>query len=145
MSIETKRREILQMLANGSITAAEAGDLLLQIKADEAETNVPPAPEPPAPPEPIAAEPESVARRPGKKARWLNIRVTDTDSGRDRVSVRIPLSLARFGIRMGARFAPEIEGVDWDEALQELGDGGEQTLIEVNDENDGEHVHIFVS
>jgi hypothetical protein len=144
MSIETKRREILQMLANGSITAAEAGDLLLQIKDEEAEAAAAPAPEPG---EPVAVEPapESVARRPGKKARWLNIRVTDTDSGRDRVSVRIPLSLARFGIRMGARFAPEIDGLDWDEALQELSGGGEQTLIEVNDENDGEHVHIFVS
>jgi len=147
MSIETKRREILQMLANGSITAEEAGDLLVQLKAEEAEVAAPPPPAPPAPEavEPIAAEAEPLAKRPGKKGRWLNIRVTDAESGRARVSVRIPLSLARVGLRMGARFAPEIEGLDWDEALQELSSGGEQTLIEVNDESDGEHVHIFVS
>jgi hypothetical protein len=145
MSIETKRREILQMLANGSITAEEAGDLLVQLKAEETEAAAPPPPPAPKAEEPAAAEGEPLARRPGKKGRWLNIRVTDAESGRDRVSVRIPLSLARIGLRMGARFAPEIEGLDWDEALQELSSGGEQTLIEVNDESDGEHVHIFVS
>jgi len=144
MSTETKRREVLQMLANGSITAAEAGELLLEIKAQDSESEATVAPETH---EPLGAEGEieSPAKGTGKKARWLNVRVTDTDSGRNRVSVRIPLSLARIGLRMGARFSPEIEGIDWDQVLQELSGGGEQTIVEVNDENDGESVRIYLS
>jgi hypothetical protein len=142
MSTETKRREVLQMLANGSITAEEAGDLLLQIKADDAKAVVPEAP---AVPEPIQVEPEAAGTRHGKTARWLNVRVTDTESGRDRVSVRIPLSLARIGLRMGAKFAPEMEGIDWDEVMNELTGAAEQTIVEVNDQDDGELVRIYLS
>jgi hypothetical protein len=142
MSTETKRREVLQMLANGSITAEEAGDLLLQIKAEDAKAVVP---EVPAVPEPIQTEPEAVGVKPGKTARWLNVRVTDTESGRDRVSVRIPLSLARIGLRMGAKFAPEMEGINWDEVVNELTGATEQTIVEVNDQDDGELVRIYLS
>jgi hypothetical protein len=75
----------------------------------------------------------------------LNVRVTDTESGRDRVSVRIPLSLARIGLRMGAKFAPEMEGIDWDEVMNELTGAAEQTIVEVNDQDDGELVRIYLS
>jgi hypothetical protein len=142
MSTETKRREILQMLANGSITAEEAGDLLQQLKAEPAEAAPPAAPEFS---EPLPAEPGELALQPGRKARWLNIRVTDSDSGRNRVSVRIPLSLARIGLRMGAKFAPEMEGIDWDDVVNQLSGSGEQTIVEVNDQDDGESVRIYLS
>jgi hypothetical protein len=143
MSTETKRREILQMLANGSITAAEAGDLLQQLKTEPV-----PAPEGQAASEfsePLPGETEETATERGGKARWLNVRVTDSDTGRNRVSVRIPLSLARIGLRMGAKFAPEMEGIDWDEVLQQLSGSGEQTIVEVNDQDDGESVRIYLS
>lgn len=142
MSTETKRREVLQMLANGSITAEEAGDLLLQIKAEDAKAVGPQAP---AVPEPIQTESEAIGTQPGKPARGLNVRVTDTESGRDRVSVRIPLSLARIGLRMGAKFAPEMEGINWDEIVNELTGTAEQTIVEVNDQDDGELVRIYLS
>jgi hypothetical protein len=139
MSTETKRREILQMLANGSITAEEAGDLLQQLKVEQAQ------PADPESGEPLPAEAEEPAMEPGRKARWLNIRVTDTDSGRNRVSVRIPLSLARIGLRMGAKFAPEMNDIDWDDVLHQLSGSGEQTIVEVNDQDDGESVRIYLS
>lgn len=142
MSTETKRREVLQMLADGSITAGEAGDLLLQINAEQAQPAAPAPPTAPEPPQPESEEPGTLRV---KKARWFNVRVTDTDSGRDRVSLRIPLSVARIGLRMGARFSPEIDGLDWEQLLQELTGNGEQTIVEVNDEDDGEFVRIFVS
>ena len=138
MSAETKRREILQMLAKGSISADEASELLGQLKNEPAA--VPPAPEAPEPPQ--VPEPPSATRG---KPRWLNVRVTDAATQRDKVSVRIPLSLARVGLRMGAKFAPEIEEIEWDDVLSELSATDVGTLVEVQDEEDGEHVRIFIS
>ncbi len=135
MSAETKRREILQMLAQGAISAQEAGQLLEQVQAEEH------ASRPPA----EVAETAGPAVEPGKPARWLNVQVKDAVGGRNKVSVKIPLSLARMGLRMGAKFAPEIDDMDWDEVLSQLSAGGGQTLVEVMDEEDGEFVRVFVS
>lgn len=137
MSGETRRREILQMLAKGSISAAEAVELLDQVNGeqtadssghDESETS--------------KSEETTVS---GEKPRWLNVRVTDTATSRDKVMVRIPLSLARAGLRLGAKFAPEMEELDWDEIVTGLSSGGVGTLVEVQDEEDGELVRVFVS
>jgi hypothetical protein len=133
MSAETKRREILQMLAKGSISADEASELLGQLKNEPA----PETSEPPQTPEPPPA--------PRGKPRWLNVRVTDAATQRNKVSVRIPLSLARVGLRMGAKFAPEIAKVGWDDVLSELSATDVGTLVEVQDEEDGEHVKIYIS
>jgi hypothetical protein len=138
MSADTKRREILQMLAKGSINAAEAVELLDQIKGEQAP--VPPVPE--APEAPVGPEEPAV---PGQKPRWLNVRVTDKATSRDKVMVRIPLSLARIGLRMGAKFAPEVEELDWDEIITGLTSGGVGTLVEVQDNEDGELVRVYVS
>jgi hypothetical protein len=135
MSAETKRREILQMLAKGSISASEAVELLDQIK--EGQAPAPEAPEAPAAPE--------VPAVPGQTPRWLNVRVTDKATSRDKVMVRIPLALARIGLRMGAKFAPEVEELDWDELITGLTSGGVGTLVEVQDEEDGELVRVYVS
>ena len=143
MSAETKRREVLQMLAKGSISAAEAGELLEQIAA---EADVPLAPEPPEPPAaPKPPEPPEPPSASGKKPRWLNVRVTDTISGRKKVSVKIPLSLALIGLRIGAKFAPEVEDMEWDEILSELASGDAQTIVEVQDEDDEELVQVYIS
>ena len=132
MSIETKRREILQMLAKGSISAAEAGELLAQLTS-----------EPEAGPS-AEAESGSPAEQ-ATKHRWLNVKVTDSSTQRSKVSVRIPLSLARVGLRIGSRFAPEMEDVDWDDILSELSAGDVGTIVEVQDQEDGEHVKVFLS
>lgn len=137
MSAETKRREILQMLAKGAINAEEASELLMQAEAVE---NAPQVEG-----EMIADKPAATPTEAGRPGRWLNVRVADMASGRNKVSVRIPLKLARFGLRMGARFAPEMEDMDWEEILDQLGSGDVETLVEVQDEEDGELVKIFVS
>jgi hypothetical protein len=138
VSAETKRREILQMLAKGSISAAEAVELLDQISAEG--VPVPPVPEAPEAP----AAPETPAT-PGQRPRWLNVKVTDQATSRDKVMVRIPLALARVGLRLGAKFAPEVEELDWDEIITGLTSGGVGTLVEVQDDEDGELVKVYVS
>ncbi len=149
MSAETKRREILQMLAKGSINAKEAGELLEQVVADKAAdeptaSSTSEAPEPPAHSQAPPSAPEPVAVRTGNP-RWLNVCVTGSASGRKRVSVKIPLSLARIGLRVGAKFVPEMDEMDWEQVLSEISSGEVDTIVEVNDEKSGEQVQVFIS
>jgi hypothetical protein len=148
MSAETKRREILQMLAKGSINAKEASELLEGVVADRAAepaaSSTFEAPEQPAESQAPPSAPEPVAARTGNP-RWLNVRVTDSASGRKRVSVKIPLALARIGLRVGAKFVPEMDEMDWEQVLSEISSGEVDMIIEVNDEQSGEQVQVFIS
>ncbi len=149
MSAETKRREILQMLAKGSINAREAGELLQEVAADRpadepAVHSAPDAPGQPAESKAPPSAPAPVAVRAGDP-RWLNVRVTNSTSGRKKVSVKIPLSLARIGLRVGAKFVPEMDEMEWEHVLSEISSGEVDTIVEVNDEQSGEHVQVFIS
>ena len=59
--------------------------------------------------------------------------------------MNIPLSLVSVGMRLGARFAPEVGDVDLPELLRQIEEEGMQgRVIDIMDEQDGEHVEIFV-
>jgi hypothetical protein len=89
----------------------------------------------PTPPRPPGA---------GGPARWLRVRVTDTRTGRSKASVQIPLALVDAGMKIGAHFAPEVQGVDMSNVMEALRMGVTGKIIDVTDEEDGEHVEIFV-
>ena len=91
-------------------------------------------------------EPRPAARPGGAggSARWLRIRVTDVRSGRSKASVQIPLALVDAGMKIGAHFAPEVEGVDMSNVMEALRMGVTGKIIDVVDEEDGEHVEIFM-
>lgn len=74
----------------------------------------------------------------------MRIRVTDVRSGRSKASVQIPLALVDAGMKIGAHFAPEIEGVDMSNVMDALRMGVTGKIIDVMDEEDGEHVEIYV-
>lgn len=77
-------------------------------------------------------------------AKWLRVRVTDTHSGRSKATVQIPLTLMDAGMKIGAHFAPEIDGVNMDQLMEALRTGVMGKIIDVTDDEDGEHVEIFV-
>ena len=76
--------------------------------------------------------------------KWLRIRVTDIASGRAKASVQIPIGLLDAGMKIGAHFAPEVEGVDMAHVLEAIRAGATGKIIDVTDDTDGEHVEIFV-
>jgi hypothetical protein len=77
--------------------------------------------------------------------KWLRVRVTDLRTGESKASVKIPVSLADFGIKMAAKFAPSaIDDLDMNEIIAAMKNGGEEKLIDVEDEEKGEHVEIFI-
>jgi hypothetical protein len=80
----------------------------------------------------------------GRKPRWLRVRVTDTDSGRPRVNVRLPIGMVNVAIKMGSKFAPQVEGLDMDSLMGIIESGEMGQIVDVFDEEDGEHVEVFL-
>lgn len=133
MANPEERLKILQLLQEGKITADQAARLLEALETSTAQAKG--APRPPVPPSPPP---------PAGGGRWLRVRVTDTDTGKTRVNVRLPLNLVASGIRMGMRFAPEIEGLDINELMSFIQSGESGHLVDVYDDEDGEHVEVYI-
>jgi hypothetical protein len=125
-----ERMKILKMIEEGKINADEGAKLLAALSEPRRGLSTPPRP--PSPP------------GMGGGARWLRIRVTDTKTGRSKASVQIPLALVDAGLKIGAHFAPEVEGVDMTNVMEALRMGVTGKIIDVVDEDDGEHVEIYV-
>jgi hypothetical protein len=54
------------------------------------------------------------------------------------------MGLVNFGMKMGARFAPEMENLDLNEIMQAIQEGAQGKIVEVEDEEDNERVQIYV-
>ena len=82
--------------------------------------------------------PESSSRR------WLRIRVTDVLTGRAKVNVNLPMGLIDAGLKIGAQYAPQLEGFDVENLVSQIKSGTSGKIIDVIDEEDGEHVEIII-
>lgn len=78
------------------------------------------------------------------KGRFFRVLVTDKTSGKVRTSVTLPLSLVKWGMNYGSRFTTNIEGLDLNELAEIITSGQDGKIIDVEDEDDGEHVQIFI-
>jgi hypothetical protein len=128
MASSEERMKILKMIEEGKLSAEEGTKLLAALSG----------PRPPTPP-----------RAPGMPGmpgtpRWLRIRVTDVRTGRSKASVQIPLALVDAGMKIGAHYAPEVEGVNMSNVMEAIRSGVTGKIIDVTDEEDGEHVEIYV-
>lgn len=120
------RARILQMVSEGKIDAAQGVELLSALNSE----NKPDGP---------AATPTSTG-----KANWFRVRVTDMETGRTKVNVNLPFSLVRAGLKIGARFSPEVDEVDWAEVIGAIDEGAMGRLVDVEDMESGEKVEVFV-
>jgi hypothetical protein len=119
-----ERARILQMVSEGKIDAAQGIELLKALKT--------------------ANTPDGPGRESNAKANWLRVRVTDMDTGRTKVNVNLPFGLVRAGIKLGARFSPEVDEVDWEELIEAIHEGAMGKLVDVEDIEGGEKVEVFV-
>jgi hypothetical protein len=84
------RKDILDMLAEGKITAAEADQLIAALEQDQ----------------PPSAS--TLDARPKGKAKYLRVLVDTLENGEPgRVNVRVPLQLLRAGVRLAALIPPQ--------------------------------------
>jgi hypothetical protein len=76
--------------------------------------------------------------------RYFRVVVTNTATGKAKSHVTLPMNLVQWGLRIGAHFSPEVEGIDLDELGEILKTSTHGKIIDVLDEEDGEHVEIFI-
>jgi len=126
MATTEERLKILKMIEEGKISAEEGAKLLSALSESRRPPGMPNPPRPPGAP------------------RWLRVRVTDINSGRSKASVQIPIDLVDAGLKIGAHFAPEVNGVDMNNVMQAVRSGMTGKIIDVIDDEDGEHVEIYV-
>jgi hypothetical protein len=112
---------ILRMVEQGKISAEEGARLLAALGST---------------PGPRQRTPQT---GPLGSARMFRVRVSDAVTGRQKVSVNIPIGLAN----MALRFVPKSAGVDVEAIREALSSGFTGRIVEVN-EDDGDHVEIFI-
>lgn len=78
------------------------------------------------------------------EGRTFHVLVTDLEDKSVKVSVTIPLKLVRWGLKVGKHYSPDMEGIDMDELADLLASGEIGKIVEVIDEEDKEHVQVFV-
>jgi DUF4097 and DUF4098 domain-containing protein YvlB len=119
-----ERLKILKMVEEGKITPEEGTKLLAALRESRKEPSSTGSP----------------ARSLNKG--WLRVRVTDTATGRTKVNVNLPLGLIDAGMNIATQFAPDVNFGQIADAVR----SGEMQgkIVDVYDEDGGEHVEIFV-
>ena len=115
-----ERMRILKMLEEGKISVEEATQLIEAVEA-----------------------PQTTEIAPQGKPKWLRVRVQDGDD--EKVSVNLPLSLARVALKFvpqQARGQMEAQGIDLDAILNEVTETKIGKLVEVQDGD--EHVEVWI-
>ena len=129
---EDDRLHILRMVEEGKISAAEGISLLEALEQGRKPARNP-------------GRPALAAGNTGGSPRWLRVRVTDLYTGRSKTTVNIPFGLLDWGLNIGAHFAPEMAGYDLQELTRVLSEEGvDGKIVDVVDDEDGEHVEIYV-
>lgn len=122
---QNERTELLQRVADGEVSVQDAiGQMSSQSERPASAPTATPAP--------------------GDEQRWLRIRVTNLESGKGKVNVNLPLSWMKFGLRMGSRFAPELDDLDIDEMIASLDRDAVGHIVEVEDLEDNQRVEIYI-
>ena len=124
MVTSEERMRILKMISEDKITADEGAKLLsaLSQRSEKA----------PMPHRKFANQ-------------MLRVRVTDMSSGRSKVNVNLPMRLVDAGLSIAAQFTPEMQNEQMILAVKEaLAENVVGKIVEVIDEDDGEHIEIFI-
>ena len=121
MATAEERMRILKMISDKQITAEEGARLLEALRSG-------------------GDGPRGETSQP----KWLRVKVTDRRSEKVKLNVTIPVGLVDVGLKMGARFAPELAGMDSNTIQSALREGVRGRILSVDDDDDDERVEIFV-
>lgn len=123
MATAEERLKILKMIDEGKISAEEGAKLLAALSESRKPKNKP------------------AIRGAAGNARWLRVRVTDNFTGKTKATVNLPLRLVDAGLNIASHYAPDVA---FDELIEAINSGIEGKIIDVMDEEDGEHVEIYI-
>jgi hypothetical protein len=123
---------VLKMVQEGKITPEMAAELLKSLDASA---------------KPVSRENNAAASAdniPGITGKFFRVRVSDMVTGKVRANIRLPLGMVNAGLRMGMKFSPEVEGLNAERLAEALENGKTGKIVDVFDDNDGEHVEVFI-
>jgi hypothetical protein len=125
MVTSEERMKILKMINDGKITAEEGAQLLSAISS--------------------RTEKPHKSAKGSFKNQILRVRVTDMASGKTKVNVNVPMKLVDAGLNIAAQYTPEMENAQMMAAVKEaLSEDIQGKIIDVIDEEDQEHVEVFI-
>ncbi len=123
MATTEERMRILRMIQEGKINAEEGAKLLAALRESR-------------------KEPRQVALSGRSTKGMLRVRVTDMVTGKAKVSVNLPLGLVDAGMSIASQYAPD---VNFSEIADAIRSGQmEGKIVDVVDEEDGEHIEVFI-
>ena len=123
MATSEERMKILKMIEEGKLSPEEGTRLLVALAKDHQQTPLP------------------ISQKPGNRARWLRVRVTDAGTGKAKATVNLPIGLVDAGLNIASQYAPDVA---FDELLEAINAGATGKIIDVFDEEDGEHIEILI-
>lgn len=123
MATTEERMRILRMIQEGKITAEEGSKLLAALRESRKD-----------------ARTVITSSRSGKG--MLRVRVTDMVTGKSKVSVNLPLGLVDAGMSIASQYAPDVNFTQIADAIRSGQMEGK--IVDVVDEEDGEHIEVFI-
>ena len=123
MASTEERMRILRMIQEGKITAEEGAKLLSALRESRKDSRT-----------------VITSSRGGKG--MLRVRVTDMLTGKPKVSVNLPLGLVDAGMSIASQYAPDINFSQIADAIRSGQMEGK--IVDVVDEEDGEHIEVFI-
>lgn len=124
MTTNEERLKILTMLQEGKIDTTEAARLLEALDSNP--------------------EKEESVSSPHSKTRHLHIKVSRLSDDKTVADIKVPVSLLKAGIRLGAKFSPEMYGIDEDTLTEMMESPETQQIVDATDEEQGEHILIYL-
>jgi DUF4097 and DUF4098 domain-containing protein YvlB len=123
MATTEERMRILRMIQEGKITAEEGAKLLTALRESR-------------------KEPRMVISTGRSGKGMLRVRVTDMLTGKAKVSVNLPLGLVDAGMSIASQYAPDVNFAQIADAIRSGQMEGK--IVDVVDEEDGEHIEVFI-
>ena len=124
MNLKDERMQILKMIQSGQISAEEGAKLLSALEGSQ--------------------KSEMAANTAATQGKFLRVLVTDMNTGKAKVNVNVPLALVNIGLKMGARFMPDLDGMDTGEIMEAIRSCMQGKIVDVEDSEDGEKVEVYI-
>lgn len=125
MATSEERMKILQMIQDDKITAEDGAKLLAALSESGKRTR-------------------RSAVSQASDNRYMRVRITDTFSGKTKVSVNLPLSLLDAGLNIAANFMPDMGDTNLEDMADAIRSGVVGKIVDVFDEEDGEHIEVYI-
>lgn len=123
--VNVERLEILKMVEEGKLDTKDAVELLNAIDASYDEEI-----------------------KPKKDVKWLKVLV-ETENGKPKVNVKVPIAFVDVGLKLAQKFDPKIKDsgldkINFKEIIEEVKNGAEGKIVDVEDEENHTKVKVYV-